>query len=229
MIKHLVTGILTLSLALSGSGYGWANGLSIHNIYTSKVATQERISAPRSFTIKYNKLSWQPPLYKGRTGKLIYVVEIGTFEGWAVLGTTTSTIYKLPSGGESLYRVYAKNSETRGVVTKPLKNTGARGANLITVPTNAPAPAVGEIFVSQRGGAGSSVVDVSWTEIPGALKYDIETSIVGSDVSLLVRSTSASRAMLVIKAGIPVQIDVYASLSSASRTLLSSHTYVGSK
>ncbi len=196
----------------------------------TNISTLKTISAPKNFTIKYNKLYWSRPVYSGSYSKVSYLVQQYLNEAWVTLGETKSLTYSLnpkTTSNDSLYRVLAKTSDGIGPSSPEIRNIGASSANLIT-PVLEPTPSsYSGISLSQRGGQGSTVVDVSWVSAGVSYKYDIEISVFGSQNWSLVRSTSGVAVKVVIKCGVVYEVRVWAVSSDGSKTLVGSSSYLG--
>lgn len=197
-------------------------------INVSKVSVA--ISAPKNFTIKYNKLYWSRPTYSGSYSKVSYLVQQYVSDSWKTLEETKLLFFTLnprTTSDTSLYRVIAKTPEGIGPASTEIRNVGATAANLI-----APVPDVSNVqssklLVSQRGGAGSSVADVSWAKIDGPVKYDVETSALNSGLWSTVRSTLGTSVKVVLAVGIPYEVRVWSINSSGIRDLVGSSFYLG--
>ncbi len=197
----------------------------------SGVAKDTSISAPKNFTIKYNQLYWSRPVYSGSYSKVSYVVQQYLNGSWVSIGTTKNLYFALPRGSSSntsLYRVAARTPIGIGDYTRELCNTGASAANLITPITETDTePATGSIVVSQRGGQGSSVGDVSWSPVSGAKSYEVELSVVGSDSWQLIRVTSGTSIKFTVKPGILVKLRVSTANTDGSKYVVGQTPYLG--
>jgi subtilisin family serine protease len=184
--------------------------------------TVKNLSAPKNFTIKYNKLYWSRPAYSGSFSKVSYVIEQYVNNSWSVIGETKSLSYSLDptkTSNTSLYRVSAKTSQGLGPATLAIRNVGASAANLIAPMPDPVVTIDSKVSVAQRGGLGSVTADVSWAKVDGATRYKIEVSIYNTDTWSLVRSTTGTSVKVTTKLGILYNIRVKAVLSDGMETL----------
>jgi hypothetical protein len=139
-------------------------------------------------------------------------------------------MYALPRGSttdSSIYRVLAKTPKGFGPATDGIRNSGASAANLITPPVLVAPPTNSSVVATQRGGAGSSVGDITWTPVTGATKYDVEISNTNGESWLLLRSTTGTSIKFV--AGLTVQylLKVSVTLSDGSKKVIGIVGYQG--
>lgn len=188
------------------------------------------IGAPRNFSIKYNKLSWNRPTYSGSYASVTYIIQQFVSDKWVTLAETRNTNYSLPrnsSSSSAVYRVAAKIVSGIGPFSKEIRNVGATAANLITPITEVPLATSANVTAKQRGGAGSAVGDLSWTPVSGVIKYEIESSVFGSQSWSLLRSTTGTSIKFITRVGVPVSFRVVAVNSDGTRSTLGVVDYVG--
>lgn len=210
--------------------------------YTPEVPTQvevppvqttaaiKNISAPKNFTIKYNKLYWSRPAYSGSFAKVSYIVEQYISDSWTYIGETKSLSYSLnpkTTSNMTLYRVSAKTSQGVGPSTPAIRNVGASAASLITPVPDPILVSDSKITVSQRGGIGSVTSDVSWSQVPNSVRYEIEISAYNTGYWSLVRSTTGISARVTARVGVLYDFRVWALMSDGTKTLVGSAQYLG--
>jgi subtilisin family serine protease len=194
------------------------------------MAIDKSISSPGKFTIKYNKLTWTRPTYSSSYARVTYVVQQYVSDKWVTIAETGNLMYALPRGSttdSSIYRVLAKTPKGFGPATDGIRNSGASAANLITPPVLVAPPTNSSVVATQRGGAGSSVGDITWTPVTGATKYDVEISNTNGESWLLLRSTTGTSIKFV--AGLTVQylLKVSVTLSDGSKKVIGIVGYQG--
>lgn len=192
--------------------------------------TVSTIGAPGNFTIRFNKLSWTRPVYSGSYASVTYVVQQYVLDKWVTIGETRTNSYLLPrnsTSDSSVYRVAAKIPSGIGPSSREIRNVGASAANLITPITELPLVTSTNVTAKQRGGAGSSVGDISWTPVSGVLRYEVETSVFRSDSWSLLRSTTATSVKFVTRVGVPVSFRVIAIYADGTKSTLGSVDYLG--
>lgn len=191
--------------------------------------TTNLIGAPRNLTIKYNKLSWTRPVYAGSYASVTYVVQQYASDKWTTLAETRNINYSLPRGSSdsAVYRVAAKISSGIGPFSGEVRNVGASAANLITPITETPLATSANVSAAQRGGAGSSVGDLSWTSISNVARYEVETSMFGSQSWSLLRSTTGTSIKFVTRVGVRVSLRVVAVYTDGTKSVLGLVDYIG--
>lgn len=129
-----------------------------------------------------------------------------------------------PSGAEP----YLDALSIGGVVSVERESASTAPEPVAEQPTAEPTPAVtpepepepsapiSSFVASQRGGAGSSVVDITWKAVSMADKYIIEISPAGLDMWTKDRETTRNKTMIFSKAGRQILIRVTAVVGSSN-------------
>lgn len=194
------------------------------------VATDKSISVPGKFTIKYNKLTWTRPTYSLSYSRVSYIVQQYLSDKWVTIAETSNLMYALPRGStndSSIYRVLAKTPKGFGPATDGVRNSGASAANLITPPAQIAPPTTSSVVATQRGGAGSSVGDLTWGTTTGALRYDVEISNSNGESWSLLRSTTGTGIKFVVSLSVQYLLKVSVTLSDGSKKVIGIVGYQG--
>jgi hypothetical protein len=188
------------------------------------------IASPGKFTIKYNKLTWTRPTYSSSYAKVSYVVQQYLSDKWVTIAETGNLMYALPRGStsdSSIYRVLAKTPKGFGPATEGIRNSGASAANLIAPPAQITPPSSSSIVATQRGGAGSSVGDIAWAPVTGAIKYDVEISNSNGESWSLIRSTTGTGIKFIANISVQYLLKVSVVLSDGSKKVIGIVGYQG--
>jgi subtilisin family serine protease len=127
-----------------------------------------------------------------------------------------------PSGAEpyldalSIGGVVSVERESASTAPEPVAEQPTAEPTPAVAPEPEPSAPISSFTTSQRDGAGSSVVDITWKAVSMADKYIIEISPVGLDMWTKDRETTRNKTMIFSKAGRQILIRVTAVVGSSN-------------